>query len=50
MSKSKSEDDTFMRKKTEKKQSSATMIISVDGIGTVFLVKLKLKKVILRNI
>ena len=49
MSKSKSEDDTFMRKKT-KKQSSATMIISVDGIGTVFLVKLKLKKVILRNI
>ena len=36
--------------KNRKKQNSATMIISVDGIGTVFLVKLKLKKIILRNI
>ena len=32
-----------MRKKTEEKENSATMMISVDGIGTVFQVKLKLQ-------
>ena len=31
------------KKKTEEKQNSATIMISVDGKGTVFLVKLKLK-------
>ena len=36
-------DDTFYRKKTDKKQNSGTTIISVDGKGTVFLVKLKLQ-------
>ena len=44
MGKNKKEDiDTFLRKKREQKQDSATMIISVDGIGTDFPVKLKLK-------
>ena len=42
MSKNKKEDDTFLRKKTEEKQNSATVMISVDGIETVFPVKLKL--------
>ena len=35
--------NNFLRKKkTEEKQSSAAIIISVDGKGAVFLVKLKL--------
>ena len=42
MSKNKKEDDTFLRKKTEEKQNSATVMISVDEIETVFPVKLKL--------
>ena len=33
---------TFLRKKTEKKQNRSTIMISVDGKGTVFPVKLKL--------
>ena len=33
---------TFPRKKTEKKQNRSTIMISVDGKGTVFPVKLKL--------
>ena len=37
------EDDTFLRKKTEEKQKSVTIMISVDGKGTVCLVKLKLE-------
>ena len=37
------EDDTFLRKKTEEKQNSVTIMISVDGKGTVFPVKLKLE-------
>ena len=41
MGKNKKEDvDTFLRKKREEKQDSATMIISVDEIGTAFPVKL----------
>ena len=53
-------DDTFMGKKAKEKQNIATMRISVDGIGIVFPVKLKitrgivwikaLKKRILKNI
>ena len=43
MDKNKKEDDNFMRKKTEEKENTATMMISVDGIGTVFQVKLKLR-------
>ena len=43
MDKNKKEDDNFMRKKTEEKENTATMMISVDGIGTVFQVKLKLQ-------
>ena len=33
----------FYEKKTEEKQNSATIMISVDGKGTVFPVKLKLQ-------
>ena len=43
MRKTKKEDDTFLRKKSEEEQNSATIIISVDGKGTVFPVKLKLQ-------
>ena len=43
MCKRKKEDDTFLRKKTEKKQNSATIMISVDWKGTVFLVEVKLQ-------
>ena len=45
MSKRKKKDDTFgskKKKKTEEKQNSATIMISADGKGTVFPVKLKL--------
>ena len=41
--KEKDKNDTFLRKKTEKKQQkSVTIKISVDGKRTVFPVKLKL--------
>ena len=40
MGRNKKEHDIFRRKKTEKQNK--TMMISVDGIGTVFLVTLKL--------
>ena len=40
MGKRKEEDDIFLRKKTEEKQNSATIMISVDEKGTVFPVKL----------
>ena len=44
--KEKKKDDTFgskkKTKKTEEKQNSATIMISADGKGTVFPVKLKL--------
>ena len=44
MDKRKQEDDSFLRKnKTEEKHNSATIMISVDGKGTVFSVNLKLQ-------
>ena len=43
MGKRTEEDDTFLRKKTEHKQNSATTTISVNGKGTFFPVKLKLQ-------
>ena len=39
----KKKDDIFLRKKTEEKQNSAGIMISVDGKGTVFLLKLRLQ-------
>ena len=43
MDKRKEEDVTFLRKKTELKRNSVTIMISVDGKGTAFPVKLKLE-------
>ena len=43
MGKTKKESDTFLRKKAEEKQNSTTTVISVDGKGTVFPMKLKLQ-------
>ena len=44
ISKREKEDDTFLKKKNRKeKQNRATIMISVDGKGTVFPVKLKLQ-------
>ena len=37
------EDDTFLRKKTEEKRNSATIMISVDGKSTGYPLKLKLQ-------
>ena len=39
----KKENYTFLKKKAEEKENSATTMISVDGKGTVFPVKLKLQ-------
>ena len=39
----KKENDTFLKKKAEEKENSATTMISVDRKGTVFPVKLKLQ-------
>ena len=39
MGKRKKENDTFLKKKAEEKQNSATTMISVDGKGTVFPIK-----------
>ena len=44
MGKRKREDDTLLRKKIEEKQNIATLMISVDGKGTIFPVKLKLQE------
>ena len=44
MGKRKKEDDTFLRKKTEEKQNITTIMMSVDGKGTTFPVKLKLQE------
>ena len=41
--KEKKENNTFLRKKTEEEQNSVTIMISVNGKGTFFLVKLKLE-------
>ena len=43
MCKRQKENDTFLKKKAEEKQNSATTMISVDGNGTVFPMKLKLQ-------
>ena len=43
MDKRKKENYIFLRKKAEEKQNSATTMISVDGKGTVFPMKLKLQ-------
>ena len=44
MVKRKKEDDTFLtKKKTEEKENRATIMISVDGKGTAFPVKLELQ-------
>ena len=44
MGQRKEENDTFLRKKKpEEKQNSATIMIVVDGKGTVFPMKLKLQ-------
>ena len=40
----KKEGDTFLRKKTEEKQNYVTIIISIDGKGTVFPVNMKLQE------
>ena len=42
--KTKREDDTFLRKKTEEKQNGATAIASVNGKGEVVPMKLKLQE------
>ena len=42
MGKGKKENDTFLKKKVEERQNSATTMISVDGKGTIFPMKLKL--------
>ena len=39
----KKEKETFLRKKTEEKQNSVTIMTSVDGKEVVFPVKLKLE-------
>ena len=45
MEKRKKADDIFLReKKTEEKQNSVTIMISVDGNGTAFPVKLDFEK------
>ena len=41
MGKTKKENATFLRRKAEEKQNSVTTMISVDGNGTVFPMKLK---------
>ena len=43
MGKRKKGHDTFLRKKTKEKENRATIMISLDGKGTVFPVKLKLE-------
>ena len=42
--KRKKEDDTFLRRKTEQKQNSVTIMMSVDEKGRAFPVKLKLEE------
>ena len=42
MGKGKKENDTFLKKKVEEQQNSATAMISVDGKGTIFPMKLNL--------
>ena len=42
MDNGKEENDTFLKKKAEEQQNSATTMISVNGKGTIFPMKLKL--------
>ena len=42
MGKVKKENDTFLKKKAEEQQNSATTMISVERQGTIFPMKLKL--------
>ena len=42
MGKEKKENDTFLKKKAEEQQNSATTMIYIDGKGTIFSMKLKL--------
>ena len=42
LGKEKKQNDTFLKKKAEEQQNSATTMISVDGKGTIFPMKLKL--------
>ena len=42
MGKGKKENDTFLKKKVEEQQNSATTMISGDGKGTIFPMKLNL--------
>ena len=42
MGKAKKENDTFLKKKAEEQQNSATTMISVERQGTIFPMKLKL--------
>ena len=42
MGKERKQNDTFLKKKAEEQQNSATTMISVDGKGTIFPMKLKL--------
>ena len=44
MGKRKKDGDIFLRNKTEGKQNSVTIMISVDGKGTIFPVKFKLEE------
>ena len=44
MGKRKKEDNTFLRKKTKEQQNIVTIMKSVVGKGTVFPMKLKLRK------
>ena len=43
MGKRKKENDTFLKKKAEERQNSATIMISIDAKGTVFPMMLKLQ-------
>ena len=43
MDKRKEEDESFPRKKTKEKQNGVTIMISVNGKGTIYPVKLKLE-------
>ena len=44
MYKRKIENDTYLSKKREEKDNSATIMMSVDGEGTVFSVRFKLEE------
>ena len=43
MDKRKEKDESFLRKKTEEKQNGVAIMISLNGKGTIYRVKLKLE-------